>query len=447
MQKHVISTVDRKTKSTKQTKSQQSSSAMEPVPGRIGLQASFMPPSIALFRENLKSKISYRHSTEIISDIIFEATVLGDISKRKKEKALREKMSKDLISKIIEGIVTNDEVKSSENIAAFSLLQTSESDSSKMDFNETMVPKIVSNSALHPTDLESCITRESFDGQDHKIMQLDGAYDFDNSNEEMEDLNNKRSSAKDVVTSSSNSRIVLLNLPEQKGFENSTNLIHQLDGNSELSAQDVFEVPYHLGTIDCEHELFHVLTLFRGFDIVWGKFLSHPLCDYKRKGQSKDICLLCLTRSYSARVNCLKSSGGKRLIKPMEIFSEMIEVEKYLKKDLHIESLFSHFFVSILENFEGNPKSLKQELPIITYTGNESTASSMKSVLEYCLRCKISSGKYSWLSKEKLDAKVMMFTFQNGCSFDVEHDIELFGIKYSYVCHLEMATDGVRSNF
>ena len=35
---------------------QQSSSTLEPVPGRVGLQASFMPPNIALIKEVIPYK-------------------------------------------------------------------------------------------------------------------------------------------------------------------------------------------------------------------------------------------------------------------------------------------------------------------------------------------------------------------------------------------------------
>ena len=115
----------------------------------------------------------------------------------------------------------------------------------------------------------------------------------------------------------------------EKYFQKDPNVkMIQLDGlDDDIGLEFDTTVPHCLGTVDCHDEtMFFVLNLFRGFEKVWNNFSSHHLCDYKRTASRNHCCTLCLVRSFSIRVNEIKTKGGKRMIKPNEVFSELLSI-------------------------------------------------------------------------------------------------------------------------
>ena len=99
--------------------------------------------------------------------------------------------------------------------------------------------------------------------------------------------------------------------------------LSQVDGGND-SEEDLKSIPPCLGNLECSDEnLYHIATLFRGFECVWAKCCNHDLCDHTKKNSNGRTCYLCLSRSFTYRVNDMRLKGGKRTLKPVEILSEI----------------------------------------------------------------------------------------------------------------------------
>ena len=239
-------------------------------------------------------------------------------------------------------------------------------------------------------------------------------------------------------------------------------VIGQLDGiYDELDISDNVNIPFCLGTVDCEDNvLFHLSNLFRGFSEIWRNFQTHPLCDHKRSSSSdKTYCTLCLVRSFSKRVNEVKTSGGKKSLKPMEIFSEIEEIIPSYDRMQSIESAFCEFIKKILENYYGFIPNLKMQTstcissnifpPIIDC---ESVGSDVLLSLEDILNCCMNQKLNCKCDEEctiidDSNLPLLVFKFKSGQRMIIDKKIKLFGQNFSYACHVEEIGNGHRSNF
>ena len=123
------------------------------------------------------------------------------------------------------------------------------------------------------------------------------------------------------ISQSVNSLLTFIELQVWK--EKTSSTLSQIDGGND-SEEDLRSVPPCLGNLECSDEnLFHIATILRGFECVWAKCSNHDLCVHTKKTSNGRSCYLCLSRSFTYRVNDMRLKGGKRTLKPVELLSEI----------------------------------------------------------------------------------------------------------------------------
>ena len=236
--------------------------------------------------------------------------------------------------------------------------------------------------------------------------------------------------------------------------------MHQLDGLSD-ELDEIFNpcVPPSLGTVDCDDmTLFHTVNLFRGFYDIWHHYDTHSLCDHKRNKSSKtSCCMFCMIRSFSIRVNEVKIKGGRKIIKPMEIFSELPNVLP--NSESSIEATFIFLLIKMLQDVTQFPAEMLVEKPkcgtslkissIIDCDSMEiPSCSGLEETVKFCLRTKVDCNcSEDCLISDLSNINILVFKFTDCRQMIMENQVNIYGHQFLYVCHLEKKDLQYRSNF
>ena len=139
--------------------------------------------------------------------------------------------------------------------------------------------------------------------------------------------------------------VLEISFQELKKYE--TKLL-QLDGNIDLSSdsdtceeKSAVDLPKEVGLLSCiDEDLFHILTLCRGFEVIWPQYEDHKICDNKK---TEAMCMMCLVRSFTLRINHLKPKAQKTVV-PTEVYSAMMDVVKQTRIGSGIAEKVDFFF-------------------------------------------------------------------------------------------------------